>query len=449
MGARMAPLPRGSGACDRKDKTMTPLIMKPMEDHTTLPAASPPPADKPDTALLPIMVGLTALFGYGALLLSGFGDHLGAWRPVPLYLFLGYLLIWFQSSLDIRRSAWHIVNILLVTGFALAFAADAAFHTGKGWHFTQDPRTYMAINGVLFLVYLVEMVRTRFGIGTTRPTPSSTKATSTLAAFATDFGGLALLAFTCALVAAMLQWGSTPYVSLDIHKALGITLPSQIQNLQQLNFAIGLGAVALALLAFGLVSGEAALEGGGDPQATPAARMGASLRNILATAGDEMTFTIRWAFGPLIWLLTTFSLAYLAKLITDYLNIASTSTRVVDLFNPFSVTSQGRYWEALLSIELMVVAAGMTIVCIALIEHRMDTIERALQILRQSGQIIILSFAFFTFSLAAINALVVFVGITRVEPFQVSGMTLLAIILSGIFTLDARRRARQRVRQQA
>jgi hypothetical protein len=278
---------------------------------------------------------------------------------------MGFLLIWFQSSLDIRRSAWHIVNILLVTGFALAFAADVVFHTGTGWHFTQDPRTYIALNAALYLVYLVEMVRTRLSIGTVRPTSSSSGATSTMAAFATDFGGL-----------------------------------------------------ALALLAFGLVSGEAAVESGSDAQLPPATRMGASLRQILATAGDELTFTIRWAFGPLIWLLTTFSLAYLAKIITDYLNTSSTSTRVVDLFNPFSITSQGRYWEGLLSIELMVVAAGATITCIALIEHRVATIERALQIVRQSSQIIILSFAFFTFSLAAINALVVFADVdisTRVE----------------------------------
>jgi hypothetical protein len=422
---------------------MTPLIMKPVEGSAPPAAPAPhPPAGRQPASFLPVAVPLTALFGYGALLVAGFGTNLGAWRPVPIYVFLGYLLIWFQSSLDINRSVGHIVNILLVTGFALAFAADAVFHTGTGWHFTQDPRTYIILNALLYAIYLVEVVRTRFLAGTASAT--TTQKTPALAAFATDFGGLALLAYAAAFVAALLQWGRTPYVSLDLHAALGIDLPAQIQNMQQLDFAIGLGATALALLAFGLVSGEAAVEGGTDANLPPATRMGDTLRRIFATAGDEVTFTLRWALGPLIWLLTTFSLAYLANLITDYLSTAASSRRVIDLFNPFSAASRGRFWEGLLSIELMLVAAGATIVCIALIEHRLATVERAFQILRQSSQIIILSFAFFTFSLAAINALVVFLGFTRLEPFQVSAMTLLAIILSGIFTLDARRRARRR-----
>jgi hypothetical protein len=191
-------------------------------------------------------------------------------------------------------------------------------------------------------------------------------------------------------------------------------------------------------LSFGLLSETAAA---GSSSSTPVQRVQTTLQQTLAQSRDDIGFALRWVFGPVIWLMSTFSLAYLAWLITDYLQSVSATRRVIDLFNPFTAQSRARYWEGALTIELICIAAGTAMLCIVLIERQTFTVDRAMYLLRQSSQSLILSFAFFTFSLGAINALVVFVGITKVEPFQVSAMTLTALVLSGALALWDRRRS--------
>ncbi len=50
--------------------------------------------------------------------------------------------------------------------------------------------------------------------------------------------------------------------------------------------------------------------------------------------------------------------------------------------------------------------------------------------LYDAGQTLALSLAFFTLSLVALNAAVIFLRITQVEPFQVGAITLVALLSS-------------------
>ncbi len=433
----------------------------------TTPASSPPPtpAAPPTTGPQPwlplrVSVPLTIILGYGALLVTGFGTSLGSWRPIPVYLFLGFLLFWLQASIEPKRTLASVSYVVLATGFALLYAADVVFNTSQGWHFTRDIRTYLAINAFMYLMFFVEVIRNRRAIArqsraaAEQGEPAQRTSLLTLTALATDLTGLALVALLATGLAAIVQQGSQPYVSLNMNAALGVSLPASIQNVQNLDFVIALSAAAITLLVLAMISAISSLSGQSMQAPAEASEVQAvtnvrgALRRIMATALDEIVLAVRWASGPIIWIMGTLSAAWLANQITQYLQSSQHSTRVVDLFNPFSAHSVARYGQGLQSVVLALVAAAAAILAITLVEHDGTIIRRALAALRQGGQAIVLSLAFFTFSLAALNALLVYLDVTRIEPFQISAVTVLALIVSGMLAMDTARRT-QRARRMA
>jgi hypothetical protein len=417
-------------------------------------------ASKPDSGTSPlpqpwmplrVAVPVTIVVGYGALLLTGFGTSLGAWRPVPVYVFLGFLLFWLQTSILPKRTALSLGYVALATGFALFVAGDAVFNTAQGWHLMKDIHTYLAINAFMYVVFFIDVIRNRRAIArqsAASAAPSARTPLLTFAMLATDLVGLALVAILATGLAAIVQLGSHPYFTLDMNKTLGVDLPASIRNVQDLNFVIALGAATLALLVLAMISSIASLSGQADRARTgpsdeqPAGNVRHALKLIATTALDEISLTIRWALSPVIWILGTLSAAQLTTQITQYLQSSSPSTRVVDLFNPFSAHSVTRYGQGIECILLALVAVGAAIITVTLIEHRVVIIRQALASLRKGGQAIVLSLAFFTISLAALNALAVYVNITSVEPFQVSAVTLVALMISGVLALDSARRER-------
>src|SRR5579859_4336862 len=80
----------------------------------------------PARTLMPLRVSfpLIAILGYAAFLITGFGTHLDAWRPIPLYVFFGFLLFVLQANLVEARSPARLAYTAFASVFALLYAAD-------------------------------------------------------------------------------------------------------------------------------------------------------------------------------------------------------------------------------------------------------------------------------------------------------------------------------------
>jgi hypothetical protein len=68
---------------------------------------------------------------------------------------------------------------------------------------------------------------------------------------------------------------------------------------------------------------------------------------------------------------------------------------------------------------------------VALVEQNIPTIWRSLRAMAGSAEATALSLGFIIFSLAFLNAVLIFIGVTKVEPFQVSAFALLALAIGG------------------
>ncbi len=81
------------------------------------------------------------------------------------------------------------------------------------------------------------------------------------------------------------------------------------------------------------------------------------------------------------------------------------------------------------------IAVVTIIVSVALVEQNVTVIRRAIALISLAGQTAALTLAFFMFSLAFLNAVLIFVGLTKVEPFQVSAPAILALLVGGLFAV--------------
>src|SRR5690242_7625363 len=122
----------------------------------------------PTWVTLPILV----LLGYVALLITGYAlvfrrdDPLQA---LPLYIYLGILLLALQADISVNKSAGRIAYLFLTSGFALAYAGSAVFFTAAD--FTKSPYTYIIFTVLLLAVFVFDVIDRRrahpTGLGST------------------------------------------------------------------------------------------------------------------------------------------------------------------------------------------------------------------------------------------------------------------------------------------
>jgi hypothetical protein len=140
--------------------------------------------------------------------------------------------------------------------------------------------------------------------------------------------------------------------------------------------------------------------------------------------------TLRLVAGPLIWLVPAFSVAAFADHVRQYFNAsAHTSSSILDLFNPLSPVSRNNIGLGLNTLVLGLLAVVAVVLAVAILESSADVFRRALTALRDAARSIALTMALFMYSLAAINAMVILLAITKVEPFQVGAPGLLALVI--------------------
>src|SRR5260221_2972387 len=131
-------------------------------------AAAPPSVAPAPTAVVFARgwFPLVAILLFSSFLITGFGTNLGPWRPVPVYIFFGFLLFLLQANLIETRSVAGVAYAAFATVFALLFAADVVFNTSGTWHFSRAPLTYIIINALLLVVLGYNVVALRM-----RPRP--------------------------------------------------------------------------------------------------------------------------------------------------------------------------------------------------------------------------------------------------------------------------------------
>ncbi|MBF6590074.1 MAG: hypothetical protein IVW57_06010, partial [Ktedonobacterales bacterium] len=313
---------------------------------------------------LPVLV----LLGYVAFLITGFGTRLGAIRPVPLYIFLGLLLLTLQMAISENRSLARAVYVLVTSGFALIYAGERAFNTSTQ-NFTRSPYTYIIINALLLAVFFFDAIDRR------RAHPSGLDAAVTAhgtdggldaadrqpvsqlsyGAWATDFAGLAIIFYVAALLLDLLgpqnllqrlgipRIGSA-YVSVDLNAALHLGLNAPINHLENLDLVVALFATAISLLLLVIIGALVIPDQRNEGATAPATSdgYGRSLGVILRVALTQVLLSLRLVLGPLVWLIPAFSLAAFAQQVAAYLGFSArfSGASLLDLFNPLSKTSQ-------------------------------------------------------------------------------------------------------------
>lgn len=405
----------------------------------------------PARPLVPLRVSfpLIAILGYAAFLITGFGTRLGPWRPIPLYVFFGFLLFVLQANLVATRSRVRLAYTAFASVFALLYAADVVFNRSPQGHFTRAPLTYVIINFLLFAVLIYDALARRQDLAS-GPRASASGGIETPAAparrrapllapatLATDFAELAMLSYIAATLVNLLRVGSPPYVVIDLNQTLHLHLPARIHYLQDFDSAVALAATALSLLFLGIVSGLAAGQDGttgasDEPGVAAATRIQAVLGRIVRTSLREVATSLRLVLGPLIWVGSGLSIAYLSLRVADYFQSSEGSSNVFDLLNPFSTPSRSQLNQGLVTILLTALAILTVVLSIAIVEHDAQVIRRTVHLIVTAGQTVALTLAFFIFSLAFLNAVLVFVDITRVEPFQVSAFAIVALVAAGV-----------------
>ena len=153
---------------------------------------------------------------------------------------------------------------MLSGAFAIVYAGERAFGPQTTGNFTKSPYTYIIINALFVVVFVVDVVaapaQSRRGLRTEAPRPPA----GIYGRLATEFAGLAILFYVSWFILDLLGpqtilhafglGGSTPYVTVDLKQTLGISiLPGNSSLLQDLDLVLGYGATAITLLVLGLV----------------------------------------------------------------------------------------------------------------------------------------------------------------------------------------------------
>jgi hypothetical protein len=392
-----------------------------------------------------VALPLIAILGYTAFLITGFGAGLGAAQPVPIYTYLGLLLLIMQAVISENRSATRLIYIFLTSGFAVIYAGFVIFD--KVDNFARSPYFYFIVNLFLVVVFIYDAITRRRGQNRVMATAEGDPLPAQLhpysfGSFATDFGGLAILmyiAYGLLRIITSIPFGATQKpIDLDLSQ-IGLNIPN-IPTLQQLDLVIAVGATAVALLILGIV-GVLAATGKGF---VVVKNFFDAIRRIAIIAGNQVLLSLRLVLSPLVWLIPSFSIAVFSSQFTTYLNnsAASRTASIPDLFNPFSPHAQANYGLAFIQLGLGILAVAAVVLAVAVVEHDGHIIERTFEVLAAAGRTVALTLAIFTFSLAALNAFLVLIRPGTTEPFQVGGATLMALVAGVIFTIYATLRSR-------
>jgi hypothetical protein len=422
---------------------------------TTTPAQTsllPPPR-----VTLPILV----LGGYATLLVTGYDTQLGSLHALPLYAYLSLLLLLLQIAISRNQSLAGLLYVFVSSAFAIVYAGEKAFGPQTPGNFTKSPYTYIIINGLLLVVFVVDVFRRRQGAA---PTSGTRAAFTGYGALATNFAGLAILFYLAwvlldtlgpqTILHAFGLGSATPYVIVNLQQALGLSnLPGNITLLQDLDLVLGYGATAVTLLLLGLI-GVLTLAGGQSSQSAnketsdgSTATFGGRLGQVLVAAGNEVLLSLRLVIGPLVWLIPAFSMTALAQGVTSYLNASAqaSSGNVLDLINPVSKTSLQNIPTGFGNLGLGLLAIAAVMVSVAVVEHDAAILRRTLDIFLVGGRAFAVTLAFFLYSLAALNAFIITLSSNKTEPFQVGAAGILAVLASGGLVAAASRRQRANV----
>ena len=428
-------------------------------------SSSAPPTRLPRFLAGSILLPLIIVFGYVAFLITGVdaardGGHADV-QPIALYIYFSLLLVLLQLAISEDRSLGRILYIFIASGFAIIYAGEAMFNAEghRPGNFTRSPWTYIIINALLLIVFVVDAIdrrRMKPGKPGTRPhrvSPISYRA------FAADFGGLAILFFIAAFlldtlgqrrVLGLIGLGTKqPYVTVDFNLLFGLSLPNQLNQLEVLDVGIAVLAMAVSLLLLVIVG--ALTLSASSSSTTGEERFGVALRRILWEAVDQTLLSLRLVLSPLIWLIPAFSIGAFSQNILAYLQYSARDThaQIADLFNPLSRDSLANLPMLGVVLVLGALAIGTVILSVAVVEHDGKVILNTLHIFRVAGRIAGLTLGFFLYSLAFLNAAaILFLG-TKAEPFQVGAGGLLALLVGGALAFYTVMRDRSRGRAPA
>ncbi|MFI5272606.1 MAG: hypothetical protein ACHQ4H_06175 [Ktedonobacterales bacterium] len=391
----------------------------------------------PARIYLPILIVL----GYVAFLITGFGTQLGAFQPVPVYIFFSLLLFTLQLAISETHTVARVSYVILTSGFAIVYAGERVFNSAQ--NFTRSPYTYIILNALLLIVFVYDALGRRrsraaqSGTDGARPRPTTRLS---YRALATEFAGGAILFYVAAFLLDVLGpqtlfqrlgipriGASSHYPGVDLNSALNLNLHTPINLLQNLDLAIALFATAISLLLLVIIGALVIPQS----QQTGSVTYGRSLDAIITSALRQVSLSLRLVLGPLVLLIPAFSIAAFSQQITEYLRFsaqASWST-LLDLFNPLSKTSLAHVQQGLVTLGFGVLAVGMAVLAVIVMEQKGRIITRAFHIVEETGRVVSWTWAFFLYSLAALNAVVVLTGFTSVEPFQVGAPGLIALLV--------------------
>ncbi len=424
---------------------------------------SAPPTRSPRFLSANILLPLIIVFGYVAFLITGIdagrNGPLDDVQPIALYIYFSLLLVLLQLAISEVRSWPRILYIFVASGFAIIYAGERLFNAEgkKPGNFTSSAWTYIIINALLLIVFVVDAIDRRRASKSASSGRLTRRSPISYRAFAADFGGLAILFFVAAflldtlgerrvlgLIGLGLPTGQKPYVIVDFQQLFGIVLPNNLGRLEVLDVGIAVFAMAISLLLLVIVG--ALTLSTSTASATGEERFGVALRRILWEATDQTFLSLRLVLSPLIWLIPAFSIGALSQNILSYLQLSArdTNAQIVDLFNPFSHDSLTNL--PLLGIVLLLgaLAIGAVIFSVAVVEHDGNVILNTLHIFRVAGRIAGLTLGFFLYSLAFLNAAaILFLG-TKAEPFQVGAGGLLALLVGGALAVYTVLRDRSR-----
>lgn len=397
----------------------------------------------PPQLYLPVLI----LLGYLAFLVTGFDRGLGTARALPLYIFFSLTLLVFQAAISRTRSWWRLAYIVLTSGYSIVYAGERVFDSAG--NFTRSPYTYIVINILLVIVFLVDNVSRleskEGGQGAWREMlPAGTRVYATLA---TIFAGFAVLFYVSALIldflgpqnllrALGLQLGPR-YAPIDLNAALGLHLQAPLNLLGTFDIFLAFIATAITLLLFVILGALIVPQvSASSPTARDEARLeargyGASLATIGRAALAQVSLSLRLVLGPLVWLVPAFSIAAFVQQIAAYLGFAATfpGATLVDLFNPLSKAGLESAGAGITAIGQGLLAILFVILSVVLVEQNIAVIQRAVRIFLETGRFLLLTWAFLLYSLAAINAALVLIGKPpQPEPFQVGAPGLIALL---------------------
>jgi len=420
------------------------------------------PTAQSSTIGLEIALPTLVILGFIAFLVTGFGAGLGQVQPLPVFIFLGILLLLLQLYLSKDRSLLRTLYGLGAATFGLVYAAEASFFPTAPGNFTRKPVTYVIINIIAVIVFVVDAVQRHRANGSVQDGAPVRASASFYRNLATDFAGLAILFALSSLLLDSLNtrtvlhvFGvpqSNPYVAVDLNALFGVSLPGNIHTLEGLNLALALVATVVWLLLvviIGAFAGSGVNANPGSPQGSNQSAFGgflAALGSIFSRGETQATYSLRSVLQIFIWLIPSFSITLVSQNVANYLNKAAaaqtgnTGSNILQLFNPLSTSSVNSFPTGLEVVGLAIVAFAAVVVAVALAEFNRQVIVDTLLELGTFIRVLSLTLVFFSLALAATNAVSILFNIDSSTPFQVGALTIVALLAFGIYALLANTR---------